>query len=138
MLVLHYNSFFVFFQFSWEAVQSTQVLCWIIFLRWDGEVHVVCDAHLFLLQFHAGSFVVSWWGEMALLISVQCGVGRLSLGWGSRMLWGLILIDALSSAYWEKKEKKRKKKEREVAGGFFSSAGWTCLAVCARWGFHGC
>jgi hypothetical protein len=41
---------------------------------------VVYDAHLFLLQFHTGSFGVSWWGEMVLLFSVQHGTGRLSVG----------------------------------------------------------
>jgi hypothetical protein len=30
---------------------------------------VVHDAHLFLLQFHSGSFVASWWGEMAVVFS---------------------------------------------------------------------
>jgi hypothetical protein len=34
---------------------------------------VVCDAHVFLLQFHVGSFVANWQGEMALLFSVWQG-----------------------------------------------------------------
>jgi hypothetical protein len=37
------------------------------------------DAHLFLLQFHTGSFVSRWWGEMALLFSVL-RIRRLSMG----------------------------------------------------------
>jgi hypothetical protein len=32
-----------------------------------GKLCVVHDAHMFVLQFHAGSFGASWWGEMALL-----------------------------------------------------------------------
>jgi hypothetical protein len=39
---------------------------------------------------------------MVLLFSVQHSVGRLS-----RVLQGLTLIDAMSSACWKKKEKKR-------------------------------
>jgi hypothetical protein len=38
------------------------------------------DAHLLLLRFHAGGFIVSWCREMVLLISVQHGVARLSMG----------------------------------------------------------
>jgi hypothetical protein len=41
---------------------------------------MVCDAHLFLLQFHTGSFGASWQGKMVLLFSVQQGIGRLSMG----------------------------------------------------------
>jgi hypothetical protein len=32
---------------------------------WVGEPHVLCDAYLYLLQFHAGSFGASCLGEMA-------------------------------------------------------------------------
>jgi hypothetical protein len=41
---------------------------------------MVHDVYLLLLQFHTGSFVASWWGEMALLFSLQHGVGKLSNG----------------------------------------------------------
>jgi hypothetical protein len=63
----------MFFSFSGDGFQSAQGLHWIIF----PGVH---DAHLFILQFNASSFGVGWWGEMALLFSVQCGIGRLSMG----------------------------------------------------------
>jgi hypothetical protein len=85
------------------AVQSAQGLCQIIFLEcagvggWVGEPCVVCDAYLFLLQFHTGGFVSSCQGEMALLFSVWHGLGRLSSDKRSRMSQSLILIDALSS-----------------------------------------
>jgi hypothetical protein len=65
-----------------------------------------------------------------------CNIGRLSTGVGSRMLQSLILIDALSSAYWEKKGEKTEK-EREMARGLFSQ-GQTCLAGCAAWDFCSC
>jgi hypothetical protein len=69
------------------------------FLRgWAGELCVVHDAHLFILQFHASSIGASWRGEILLFISVWCDIGRLSMGSGSRMSQILILIDALSSA----------------------------------------
>jgi hypothetical protein len=49
-------------------------------------------------------------------------------------MWqSLILIDALSSAYWEKFKKKKERKEkkkREMAKGLYSQ-GLTCLAGCA-------
>jgi hypothetical protein len=37
---------------------------------WVGEFHVVCDAQLFVLQFHASSFGASCWEEMVPLFSV--------------------------------------------------------------------
>jgi hypothetical protein len=48
--------------------------------EWVREPRAVYDVHLFLLQFHAGRFVASWQGEMALLFSVQHSIGRLSMG----------------------------------------------------------
>jgi hypothetical protein len=65
--------------------------------------------------------------------SVQCSIGRLSMGQRSTVLQNLILIDVLSSAYWEKE----KTKKREMAGGWVSQ-GRTCLASCVMWDFHGC
>jgi hypothetical protein len=55
----------------------------------------------------------------------------------------LVLIDALSSACWEKiKERKKKEKKKEMAGCFFffffNTQGRTCLAGCAVQDFHGC
>jgi hypothetical protein len=41
---------------------------------------MVCDANLYLLQFHTGSFRASWQVEMALLFSVWHGIGMLSMG----------------------------------------------------------
>jgi hypothetical protein len=80
----------------------------------------VHDAKLFLLQFHAGSFVDSWQGETALLFSVWHRVGRPSVGYGVRISQVLIRIDALSSACSEKTEKeKTKNKQRKAAGAFF-------------------
>jgi hypothetical protein len=35
------------------------------------------------------------------------------------MLQGLILIDALSSAYWKRKKKRKGKKREELPGGIF-------------------
>jgi hypothetical protein len=34
---------------------------------WVGESCMLCDAYLFIQQFHASSFGASWWGEMASL-----------------------------------------------------------------------
>jgi hypothetical protein len=47
---------------------------------WVGELHVVHDAHLFILQIHACSFGTIEEGEMALLLSMWCGIERLSIG----------------------------------------------------------
>jgi hypothetical protein len=71
------------FQFCWGVgiVQSAKDLYWIIFLGgWVGESHLVCDASLFIMQFHTSSFGTSWQGEMALLFSMQHGVEKLSTG----------------------------------------------------------
>jgi hypothetical protein len=67
---------------------------------------------------------------MVLLFSVWCSIVRLSMVWGFRMSQSLILIDALSSACWEKK----KIKKREVAGAYFLGleARHTLLAVPGR------
>jgi hypothetical protein len=32
---------------------------------WVGELCVVYDAHLFILQIHINSFATGWWREMA-------------------------------------------------------------------------
>jgi hypothetical protein len=83
---------------------------------WEGNPHVVNDDHLFLLQFHTGS----WWGEM-VLSSVQRGIGRLFTGYGSRMSQGLTLSDALVFHFLgeERKGKLKKEREREAAKAFF-------------------
>jgi hypothetical protein len=47
---------------------------------WVRELHLVSDAHLFILQIHASSFEADQGGEMALLFSVWRGVRRLSMG----------------------------------------------------------
>jgi hypothetical protein len=39
-----------------------------------GELCVVCDAHPFILPFHASSFVADWWGEMAVFFFFFTGV----------------------------------------------------------------
>jgi hypothetical protein len=54
------------------------------------------------------------------------------MGCRSRMSQSLILIDALTSAYWE-----RKKREREMAGGLFSQ-GKTHLVGCVVQNFCSC
>jgi hypothetical protein len=69
---------------------------------------VVHDAHLFILQFHASNFGAGGQGEMGYFFSVCHGIGRLSMGLGSRMSQSLILFDALSSACWEKNKKEEK------------------------------
>jgi hypothetical protein len=51
------------------------------------------------------------------------------------MLQGLILIEALSSACWEKNEKKRKKETRSGWGLFLQGLSWTCLAGSTWWDF---
>jgi hypothetical protein len=115
MSVLTYSSWFISFGFAgvgsvWPAVVLD------FFPDWDGGVgrgtvlwsH---DAHLLLLHFNAGSFLASLWVEMEMLFSLQRGVRRLSMGYGSRISQGLILIDALFSTCWEKKERRKKKKE---------------------------
>jgi hypothetical protein len=43
-----------------------------------GAVHGD-DAHLFILQFHAGSFEAGWLGEMGPLFSLWHSVDRLSM-----------------------------------------------------------
>jgi hypothetical protein len=68
---------------------------------------------------------------MASLFSIQCSVGRLSKGYGSRILQSLILIDALPSACWEKEKK-------ETARVFFFSQGKTHVTGCAVQDFCGC
>jgi hypothetical protein len=63
---------------------------------------MVHDAHLFILQIHSSSFGTGQWGESGTTI--------LSMKWhmeGSRMLQSLILINALSSAFWEEKKQQR-------------------------------
>jgi hypothetical protein len=103
-----------------------------------GESNLVCNAHLFFLQFHASSFEASWQGEIGLLFSVLCKIGRLSMGWGYRMSQSLILIDALSSACWGKKtqEKKKKQRERNHQGAFIFQ-NQTHLSGCAVQDYHG-
>jgi hypothetical protein len=44
------------------------------------ELHVVHDAHLFILQIHASSFEPSWQREMVPLFSTLCRVGWPSSG----------------------------------------------------------
>jgi hypothetical protein len=49
----------------------------------------------------------------------------------------LILIDALSSACWEKNKKEIKNRKRKKwLGGYFSQ-GQTCIDGCAMQDFHG-
>jgi hypothetical protein len=45
-----------------------------------GVLLIMRDAHLFVRQIHSSSFGASQQGEMALLLSVQHSVGRLSMG----------------------------------------------------------
>jgi hypothetical protein len=86
---------------------------------------MVHDAHLFILQIHASCFGAGWQGEMVLFFSVRNGIGRFSMGQRSRMSQSSIMIDALSSACWEKEEN-----SLQV---FFFSPGWDipCLLCCA-------
>jgi hypothetical protein len=49
-------------------------------VRWVEEPRVVPCAYLYLLEFHVGSFGASCPGEIALLFSVWCRIGRLSMG----------------------------------------------------------
>jgi hypothetical protein len=52
------------------------------------------------------------------------------------MLQDLFLIDALSSASWEKKQKKKRKKKQ--LGAFFRARGQTHLCGCAMQDLRGC
>jgi hypothetical protein len=79
---------------------------------WVRKLHVVCDASLFILQFHASHSGAGQQGEMVPLFSVQRGIRRLSMGQGSKMFQSLMLIYALSSDCW--------KKNREMTGVHFS------------------
>jgi hypothetical protein len=40
---------------------------------------MVCDAHLFIPQIDANIIGATWQGEMALLFSMWCGIGGLSM-----------------------------------------------------------
>jgi hypothetical protein len=62
---------------------------------------------------------------MALLFSAQCGIRRLFMASHlvSKMSQSLILIDALTSACWERKKK------REMVSSFFPRARHALLAV---------
>jgi hypothetical protein len=44
--------------------------------EWVGESHVICDAHLLVVQIHTSSFGTGWCEEM---VSVE-GIWRLSMG----------------------------------------------------------
>jgi hypothetical protein len=55
MLVLDYKSLFMFFSFAGGGVQSAQGLLDSFPEGRGEEPHVVPDAHLILLQFHAGA-----------------------------------------------------------------------------------
>jgi hypothetical protein len=62
-------------QFCWgrDSICPESVLDYVP-RGWVGElgvVHVVCDAHLFILQILASSFGICWWGEMVYCFS-QC------------------------------------------------------------------
>jgi hypothetical protein len=42
---------------------------------WVGELCMVCDAHLFVLQIHASSFGTGWWGEVVQRREAFNGLG---------------------------------------------------------------
>jgi hypothetical protein len=44
-------------------------------MGWVGESHVLCDAHLFVLQIHTSSFEINWQREMAMHREVFHGLG---------------------------------------------------------------
>jgi hypothetical protein len=69
------------FQFCWgSSVYSGAVLNYVPG-GWVRELHVVCVAHLFVLQFHTSSFGASLWVEMAVFLSaLQCRENFLVLG----------------------------------------------------------
>jgi hypothetical protein len=71
---------------------------------------MVCDAHLFFYNFMQATLEPAG-REKWCPFSMWHGVGRLSMG------PELILIDALSSACWEKEKKKRSRSSQE--GAFF-------------------
>jgi hypothetical protein len=83
MLVSDYSSLFMAFSFGegWGSVHPGAELNYFPGVgRWVGEQHMVLDAHLYLLQFNAGSFGASYQGEMVWLFSVWCGIERLFKG----------------------------------------------------------
>jgi hypothetical protein len=79
--VLDYSLLFYVFQFF---LGEASVCPWAVLEYfpggWVGELHMVHDAHLFILQFHASSFGAGWQEEMACFFSEWCGAGRLSMG----------------------------------------------------------
>jgi hypothetical protein len=81
---------------------------------------VVCDAYLFILQIHTGSFETGWQGEMVWHRETFHGLGAKDIIEFNS--------DALSFACWEKKKKKGETARR------LSSH----LAGCAMQDFHGC
>jgi hypothetical protein len=98
--------------------------------EWVGESHMVHDVQLFFLQIHTSSFGAGQWGKVMPLFSVckevfyRLGVQDFSefdLDWYSVFcFFG-----------------RKKKRQKWGQGGFFPQ-GWTHLADCATWDFHGC
>jgi hypothetical protein len=64
--VLNYNSQFKLFSFVSEgdSICPGPALDYVP-VWWVGELHMVSDAHLFILQIHASRFEACQWGEMA-------------------------------------------------------------------------
>jgi hypothetical protein len=88
-----------------------------------------------MLQIHCKQLATSRWEETVPLFSVWCSIGMLSMSKGSRMSQSLILIDALSSASWEKRERERERereRKRKTLWRLFPRARHTLLAVLRR------
>jgi hypothetical protein len=80
LVVLDYSLLFMFFNFAeWGSVCPGAVLDYFP-VGWVGELHVVPDAHLFILLIHTSSFRAGCPKRMVLLFSVQSCIGRLSMG----------------------------------------------------------
>jgi hypothetical protein len=69
MLVLDYSPLFMTFSFAGVGGSVHPGVALDYFpgvWGWVGELHMVNNAHLYLLQFHTGRFGASCWGEMVL------------------------------------------------------------------------
>jgi hypothetical protein len=127
LLELDYSSLFILFSFvGGRGSVFPQAALDYVSRGWVGESHVMCDAHLFVLQIHASSFGTSWQGEMA---------------WHKEVFYGLMVQDVTEFDFDQCSLfcllGGEKKGERVLARGLFSQCG-TCFAGCAAQDFCGC
>jgi hypothetical protein len=94
---------------------------------WAGESHVVCDAQLFILQFHTRCFAVGWRGPLFF-----------SAEWHGEAFHGLGIQDvaefdsdrcSVFCLLEEKRKIEKKNKKREMTKVFFPRTRHALLAV---------